>query len=215
MLLGHATRESRATHCVKLTCSHLVIAAMNAVYSLLEPNILLAVAEKKLVQLGHKAPEDNVDMSWPDTISLQAAIKAAQLTMLQDDHGVPWRVHASESCDAQFLEEHGFHAKKHVEHTWTEEDVVQLKTGMRRLQTGEDLPPSQYTDPLYYLSHHVMAKKFSSAAVARQVQSMYHRSQGADTMQVPPELANDAAADAADLADHVGEESESEDEAIL
>jgi hypothetical protein len=175
----------------------------------------LLLAEKKLVQLGLKTPEDTVDMSWPDTISLQAAIEACQPQTVSDHQGVPWRIPEGQDCDAQFLEEHDFHAKKHVEHTWTSDDIGKLKTGMRRLQTGEDLPPSECTDPLYYLSHHVMEKKFSSAAVARQVQSMYHKSHSTDTMQVPEELVNDAAADAVDLGFNVGEESDSEDEAIL
>jgi hypothetical protein len=172
--------------------------------------------EKKLVALGLKRPEDGLNMVWPAEISLQAAIDAAKPPYAEEQDNVPWRLQAGEVCDADWLNEHDFHAKKRVERTWTEADVRQLEQGLVRLQRGEDLPPSESTGPLYYLSHHVMQKKFSAQACARQVMSMYSRSYDVQAVQLPDGLADDMAAKAAEMGlGDDGDTDESGDEAIL
>jgi hypothetical protein len=171
--------------------------------------------EKKLVALGLKRPEDGLNMVWPDEISLQAAIDAAKLPYAEEQDDVPWRLQAGEVCNADWLNEHDFHAKKRVERTWTEADVRQLEQGLVRVQRGEDLPPSESTDPLYYLSHHVM-QKTSARKRARQVMSMYSRSHDVQAVQLPDGLADDMAAQAAEMGlGDDGDTDESGDEAIL
>ena len=172
-------------------------------------------AEKKLVELGHKAAWDEVDAQWPGEISLGAACRAVQ----QDKDALPslpWALPHSEAYDAAWLDQHGFHVKKRVERTWTETDVEKLEEGLVRLPRGDDLAPSERTNPLYYLSHHVMEKRFSAQACARQIMSMHGRSHGDDAFQLPEGMADEVVAQAATLG--VADDSdtdESEDEAIL
>lgn len=173
-------------------------------------------AEKKLVELGLKDDDQSIGLRWPDEINLEAAVDAARPVQEEGAQGVPWVLEPGEVCDASWLDEHEFHVKRRVERTWTNADVKQLEEGLVRLQRGEDLPPSDCTDPMYFLSHHVMERKFSMQACARQIMSMFNRGRNTQAAHLPQEWVADVAEQAADLGCG-GDESdnESDDEAIM
>ena len=174
------------------------------------------IAEKKLVDLGLKEADESIGLHWPDAINLEAMVSAAQPLQEEGAQDAPWILKPGEVCDASWLDEHDFHVKRRVQRTWTDQDVKQLEEGLMRLQRGQDLPPSEFTDPMYYISHHVMEKKFSAQACARQIMSMYSRGRDAQAVQMPQEWVAGVAEQAADLGVE-GDESQfdSEDEAIL
>ena len=69
--------------------------------------------------------------------------------------------------DMEGLQELGFVPKKLLQPTWTEADIVQFKAGLADWASQRTLMPSPKMDFFYYLSHHVMDRRFSQQACQR------------------------------------------------
>lgn len=152
-----------------------------------------------------------------------ARLVEAQFTFLSDsDTAAPVHIptprlwHESEVFDAPRLEELGFRAKSEVESFWTPADLATFRAGAADLAARRQHMPSEITNPAYYMSHHVMQRRFSIKACQRQILRMAARLQ---FNRAIPEPAADVAAErhAERLAQRaeVGSDADSEDEVAL
>lgn len=126
------------------------------------------------------------------------------------DVEAPWDI--KERQDALWLEERGFRPRKLLQPDWTEADLQQFAEGVDQWYTGEAIIESDTMGMYYWLSHHVMKRRFSPKACQRQLQSQLRKLSrqgnmgGSSGPSVPVEAHSDS---------DFHSDSDSEDEVIL
>lgn len=81
----------------------------------------------------------------------------------------PWDI--TERQDSQWLEALGFRPKKLLQPDWTESDLSKFYKGLKDWKTGARIVGTLTMGMYYWLSHHIMERRFSPKACKRLAQS--------------------------------------------
>jgi hypothetical protein len=173
-----------------------------------------ACQHHKIVYVERKI--DALQESPATAAAVQRAEEVASAFMQQDDvvsealQDLIWINGSDQTRDLAWLLEAGFHRRTTHEHTWSQNDVQALLKALRRLHEGTLLKASPTMRLAYFLSHHVMLKKYSEQACAKMVyrlrDSIMRQNRGAapapereEECGTDPRNASDDSADEADL----------------
>lgn len=81
----------------------------------------------------------------------------------------PWIL--PEVPTADWLRGHGFRGKHTLQASWSDNDKAKFRQGILDWESGKLPTPSENTDLLYFLSHHVMERRFSAKACRKMLRS--------------------------------------------
>lgn len=124
----------------------------------------------------------------------------------------PWDI--NERQDSVWLESRGFRWKHLLQPHWTDQDLIKFYGALDKLGSGDATKPTQNMRLFYYLSFHVMGRRFSPKACWWLFNSTLRKiRKGNLQAKSLPAAAPKSKAHSSDI--HNGAETDSEDEVNL